>query len=344
MPSINGINNEILDNDFTVTNTDPGGNAFISVTNTSNTANSNATLEAGVAGTSGGDAFINCFITGGQDWTFGLDNSDSDAFVISSSATLGTTNVMHCATAGAVSIPSGNFDVTRSASGVDVSGTVSNTSNTATSSATQYITVAGSTASDPRTQYAVAGTTTWTEGIDNSDSDAYVLAASNSLGTTNVIHASTAGQINYPLQPAFSVYLSVPSINATGDGTEYTLPFDSELFDVGNNFNTSTFTFTAPITGKYLFTFNLEMLNIGAGHTFAENRFVLSTGQSSCNSFNAANYRLLPDAYLRINNTHIFSMTAGDTAQCLVKVSNSTKTIELGGGVDNNWWMGYLLA
>ncbi len=210
MVTQNSLNNQVLNNDFTVTHTNSGGNAFVSVANLSNTAASDATLISSVAGSSGGDAKVNLNISAGQNWTFGLDNSDSDAFILAASSALGTTNVLRAATSGNVSVVLGNFDVTRSNSGSGVSGTVSNTSNTASSGATQFITVAGSSAGDAQVQYAVAGTTTWTEGIDNSDSDSYVLAASNALGTTNAFHITTAGAPTFPLSP-----LDVPSGGTT---------------------------------------------------------------------------------------------------------------------------------
>lgn len=54
--------------------------------------NGNAVNDMLVLGT--GDAFSQYGINGGQYWVSGLDNSDSDSYVISSGATLGTNNVL----------------------------------------------------------------------------------------------------------------------------------------------------------------------------------------------------------------------------------------------------------
>ena len=43
--------------------------------------------------------------------------------------------------------------------------------------------------------------------------------------------------------------------NVTGDNTDYTQQFDVERFDTNADFNTSTHTFTAPVTGKYFLFF-----------------------------------------------------------------------------------------
>jgi hypothetical protein len=49
----------------------------------------------------------------------------------------------------------------------------------------------------------------------------------------------------------FHAYLSAPVFNATGDGTTYTIVFNTTLFNVGSNFSTGFGIYTAPATGKY---------------------------------------------------------------------------------------------
>lgn len=157
-----------------------------------------------------------------------------------------------------------NNIVGASNSGVTNTFTVTNPSNTASSQALVNVKVGGSTAGDPFATYTVTGVTDWSVGLDNSDSDAFVLSASAALGTTNVIRASTAGQINYPLQPAFLAYLNTGVSNVTGDATVYTIIFDTEVFDIGSNFNLGTSTFTAPVTGKYLLSLSVAAIGTGA--------------------------------------------------------------------------------
>lgn len=71
--------------------------------NTSNTAGSDILLNVQSGGTSGGDAYVEVSISGGQAYTMGLDNSASDAFVLSRGGALGTNNVMSVnASTGAV--------------------------------------------------------------------------------------------------------------------------------------------------------------------------------------------------------------------------------------------------
>jgi hypothetical protein len=83
-----------------------GSDASISARHTDNTnAASHAYLYAETGGGSGGDPKTRYFVTGGQDWAEGIDNSASDSFVISNSANLGTNNAMSCTTGLACSFP-----------------------------------------------------------------------------------------------------------------------------------------------------------------------------------------------------------------------------------------------
>lgn len=71
--------------------------------------------------------------------------------------------------------------------------TITNTSNTASSNALSQITVAGTSAGDPFQTFTVTGGASWSQGADNSDSDAFVVAASTALGTTNIWRMTTDG-------------------------------------------------------------------------------------------------------------------------------------------------------
>jgi hypothetical protein len=64
-----------------------GAGMSFTVAHASNTAASDAILQAVVAGTSGGDAQLVLVITSGSTWSVGVDNSDSDMLKITNSAT-----------------------------------------------------------------------------------------------------------------------------------------------------------------------------------------------------------------------------------------------------------------
>lgn len=75
-----------------------------------------------------------------------------------------------------------------SAPGADITETVSNTSNTASSRAVIQAKVAGTSADDPLFQAIVTGTTTWSFGADNSQAnDPFVITRTTTLGDTSVL-------------------------------------------------------------------------------------------------------------------------------------------------------------
>jgi len=148
----------------------------------------------------------------------------------------------------------GNLSITASVTGANLSAIVSNTSNTASAQAFYQAQVAGSTAADAYYVANISGGQGYSFGVDNSDSDAFVLSATVTPGTTNVMRVSTAGEINYPLQPAFFAYQASGATNATGSGENYQLGSTvdlTEVFDQGGDFVPTTGTFTAPVTGRY---------------------------------------------------------------------------------------------
>ena len=154
-----------------------------------------------------------------------------------------------------------DFSVNRATAGTAVVSTVAHSDNTNTASnAKSQLTVAGTSGGDPATTYTVTGGSSWSHGIDNTDADKFILAASTALGTTNVLEAFITGEVTLPLQPAFLAFNSVTDANQTGNNTDVTVDFDTEVYDVGSDFATDTF--TAPVTGKYLFGANVVFNNV----------------------------------------------------------------------------------
>lgn len=75
--------------------------------NTSTAASSAAQFSVEVGGTAAGDPVYQAIVTGGSTWTWGIDNSDSDAWLLAHAAALGgTTNRLRVSTAGVLSLPS----------------------------------------------------------------------------------------------------------------------------------------------------------------------------------------------------------------------------------------------
>ena len=69
------------------------------------------------------------------------------------------------------------------------------------------------------------------------------------------------GHVTMPKQSAFSAYSSAGATNVTGGGQEYTIQINTERFDRNGDFNTGTYTFTAPVTGVYFIAGKVCWLN-----------------------------------------------------------------------------------
>lgn len=194
--------------------------------------------------------------------------------------------------------------------------TVTNSSNTATSSANILSTVGGSSAGDAQHQSSVSGVTTWTWGIDNSvtspTADPWVLSQGTALGTNDVMSVATSGEINYPLQPAFFAYLATSDLNVTGQTNVLTIGSVTaltEVFDQNGDFNTNG-TFTAPVTGRYHLTGQAAL----TGCTVNTGGAVLLVTSNRSHQFSFVRVAAATDVYFHIDN--LCDMDAADTCVC----------------------------
>lgn len=235
----------------------------------------------------------------------------------------------------------GSFNIEKTVDGDDVEGEIRNNSNTASSDALLGIVVGGSSAGDPFLTYNVPLVQSWSHGIDNSNSDAFVISASAALGTTDVIVATTAGEVTLPLQPAFSATATSGAADVTGDGTGYTIVYNNELYDRGTDWDGTTF--TAPVTGVYHFDLCVLLAQIGAGHTYGyctlTHTAVRTYYGNICNPAAAAG-----NATISMQLSVDILMTQGDTVTTTVVVSNSTKTVDIDATSAGTFFNGRLVA
>ena len=76
------------------------------------------------------------------------------------------------------------------------------------------------------------------------------------------------GHVTMPLQPAFQATTSVAVENIGTNGAENTVKFGNQVFDQNGDFNDSTFTFTAPVAGKYQLQVGLFLGNVDSAATY----------------------------------------------------------------------------
>jgi len=163
----------------------------------------------------------------------------------------------------------------------------------------------------------------------------------SALFNNSTVKIDSSGRMTNTTQPAFLAYLSNNVTSVTGDGTVYTIAFDSTLFNRGNNFDTGTATFTAPVTGIYLLGATIYTYNIGS--QTGSLMYIVTTSLSYLVS------AINPSAVKRSANdfgvsTSVYAaMTAGDTATVTVDMTGSTKTVNVGGTSANTLFWGSLI-
>ena len=91
------------------------------------------------------------------------------------------------------------------------------------------------------------------------------LSGSNTLTGDVVITAD--GEVTMPTQPAFSAKVNSDQTNVAV-GSDVTVVFGAEIYDVGSNFASNTF--TAPVTGKYQLSFMMYTQAIDSAATYVQ--------------------------------------------------------------------------
>ena len=127
----------------------------------------------------------------------------------------------------------GNFTFTTATAGTDRALTVSNTDNSAAVSAAHLqVTVGGSTSTgDPYINFNVPGGSTYSLGIDNSDSDTWKLTSgATPSASTTLLSITSAGDVSCPVSIDSPTYTSklinfvqCGTVPVVGDGTYYLL-------------------------------------------------------------------------------------------------------------------------
>lgn len=168
------------------------------------------------------------------------------------------------------------------------------------------------------------------------------------LGTLTVGYTSPDITLDVASTPGttaiFSAYLSSTQSNVTGDGTIYTIPFDTALVNLGAAYNTGTGVFTAPTTGNYMFSTTVSLSGLLTGHI--EGIYSLN-GSNYENRFFQSNFGAMSVAgVLSASGSFTIPMTAGQTMSVFAFVNSGAKVVDVvGAGAPATYtnFSGYLI-
>lgn len=170
-----------------------------------------------------------------------------------------------------------------------------------------------------------------------------------SYNGTSLISSTTAkidssNRTTNTSQPAFLVKNTSNRTNVTGDGTSYTVVFDTTVFDQNSNFSATT-TFTAPVTGRYMLGWIIEYSNVAVSHTIEASYLITTSASYQFTDSNPGTCRDANGNY-QVKGSVLAPMTAGDTATVQANVYNSTKTVSINGevGPPLTFFYGYLVC
>ena len=145
------------------------------------------------------------------------------------------------------------------------------------------------------------------------------------------ISASDAGAVQYPLQPCFAAYVSTTITDVTGDGSFYgPIIFDATSFNVGADYSTSTGNFTAPVTGKYLFTCAVDF-SCDSSHTSMQCSFLATSREHRFSTFNPGVMPRADNGSVTLCGSCLADLTAADTMHIMFYVSGGSKTVDVQG-------------
>ena len=159
-------------------------------------------------------------------------------------------------------------------------------------------------------------------------------------GTDNVrVSVDSSGRVTIPSQPAFMAG-NTSSTHTTNVGS--VLDFNTEAntgFDVGNNFDTTNYRFTAPVAGTYAFSSNIYQQNGGTLSSFCWRKNgtqLTSPGGDNLIFFKASSIN--GDSTMCSNI--LLRLAVNDYIDIVVRTGSSN--VQWYGG--HSWIMGYLIG
>lgn len=132
----------------------------------------------------------------------------------------------------------------------------------------------------------------------------------NAAGAT-ALTIDNSGRILQPAKPAFKAYNGANAWQSVAaSGVYYNLAFNTKDHDIGGNYDTSTYTFTCPVNGVYMFGAQvMHDANSSAQISIAVNGTNIAFAENS-----------VQGDMVQVATIH--NMTSGDTVNAKIKLGN----------------------
>ena len=176
-----------------------------------------------------------------------------------------------------------------------------------------------------------------TDGTNNNTSIAFA-TQSTANALTERMRITQNGYVTKPYQPAFCAFLNTDSSASIGVSA---IPLNAVWYDTTGSFNPTTYRYTIPIAGYYLFSANIALEYNSANETYFSAEIWVNGGRTTASGW-ASKY-WPSSSYANSTGTHIVYLNVGDYVQLGTEISTAS-TIFGGSQYAATKLYGYLLG
>ena len=148
------------------------------------------------------------------------------------------------------------------------------------------------------------------------------------------------GYVTMPLQPCFRVDSGTQDNVAVSANVN--VIFSSEIFDTNADFNTGTYTFTAPVTGKYQFEVLLRVANVDTAYSYIQMVLIGSNRNTTMDTLGPVSNFMSADGEVSLRGSAILDMDTNDTALVRIRMQGGTAQADIDS--DGSYFMGHLIG